>query len=60
MCFSVAPSDGLGEANIYLALEIWEGMRCDEGHHPGTGRLEVLLPGYGLYWLRFEWPAGDG
>ena len=72
MRFSVEPSSGSGKTDVYLAREMWEDMQSDDlcrrddlhrrdgSHRPGTGRLEVLLPGYGLHWLRFEWPAGDG
>ena len=42
-----------GKTEIYLAVEIWEGMQ------PGVDRLEVLLPGYGTFGLRFEGAARD-
>ena len=44
--FTVDYIGGSGETNVYLAREIWESME------PGTDRLEVLLPGYGQFWLR--------
>jgi hypothetical protein len=59
VCFSVELSSGSGKSDVYLAREIWEEMHSDGSHSPGTGRLEVLLPGYGRYWLRFEWPVDD-
>jgi hypothetical protein len=42
-----------GKTEIYLAGEIWEGMQ------PEVDRLEVLLPGYGTFGLRFEGTARD-
>lgn len=48
---------GSGETEIYVAREIWEGMR-DDGNHR-LDRLEVLLPGYGQFGLRFEQPADE-
>ena len=70
--FAVTPVSGPGKTDVYLAREVWEAMHGDDahrgddahsregGHRQGTDRLEVLLPGYGLCWLRFEWLADDG
>jgi len=57
VCSSIEPSSGSGKTDIYLAREIWEEMCGESSHPPGIGRLEVLLPGCGRYWLRFELPA---
>ena len=48
-----------GETDVFLAREIWEGLHGDANHCPQTDRLEVLLPGYGRFWLRFERPTSD-
>ena len=57
--FTVDHVGSSGETDVYLARETWEGMHGDGNHRPGTDRLEVLLPGYGRFWLRFECPASD-
>lgn len=51
--FTVDHVGSSGETDVYLARETWEGMQ------PETDRLEVLLSGYGQFWLRFECPVSD-
>jgi hypothetical protein len=50
--FSIDQVGSSDKTEVYLAPDIWANMQTD--------RLEVLLPGHGRFWLRFERPADDG
>ena len=57
--FTVDQVDSSGKTEVYLPSEIWESMHGDECHRLDADRLEVLMPGYGRFWLRFERPPSD-